>query len=388
MTETASSMDELGNCDLIVDAVYRGGRVGNAGDDPLGPLLGVSNQGGFRHLGKVQHPKLIVLTTSMSEPDWPDHLDLETGILTYYGDNREPGCDLHATRRWGNSMLKDLFARSRDPELRNASPPVLVFKKAGIYRDAIFLGLAVPGALSVPVPEELVATWHHSRGMRFQNYRAIFTILNVPRISRSWINDIRAGNRVSKNAPSQWIDWVTHRKYSPLRASPTSVTRGRLTQLPRTPEEEQILQTIRDRYAATPTDFERCAARIAELLLKKVTSIDLTRPTRDGGRDATGAYKIGFGASSIEVEFAMEAKCYSATTSVGVEAVARLISRLRHRQFGILITTSYVHEQAYKEIIDDGHPIIIVSGADIVEILRKAGIYDVDSVRSWMDIDL
>jgi Restriction endonuclease len=41
--------------------------------------------------------------------------------------------------------------------------------------------------------------------------------------------------------------------------------------------------------------------------------------------------------------------------SVGVKELARLISRIKHREFGVLVTTSYVNEQAYREVRDDGH---------------------------------
>ena len=41
--------EDLSSTDLYVDAVYEGGRRGNAGDDPLNALLNVSNQG--RHSG-------------------------------------------------------------------------------------------------------------------------------------------------------------------------------------------------------------------------------------------------------------------------------------------------------------------------------------------------
>lgn len=41
---------------LIVDAVYEGGRAGNAGDDPLHKLLGVSNQGDFGTSGAKNRP--------------------------------------------------------------------------------------------------------------------------------------------------------------------------------------------------------------------------------------------------------------------------------------------------------------------------------------------
>jgi len=124
--------EQLGTADLILDAVYEGGRAGNAGDDPLGPLLGVSNQGGFRHLGRREKPHLLVITTSMIEPDWPDSLDLETGLFTYFGDNRKPGLDLHDTPRWGNQMLRDLFSRTHAvPPERGSVPPILVFRPSG-----------------------------------------------------------------------------------------------------------------------------------------------------------------------------------------------------------------------------------------------------------------
>ena len=58
---------------------------------------------------------------------------------------------------------------------------------------------------------------------------------------------------------------------------------------------------------------------------------------------------------------------------VGVRDMSRLISRLRHRQFGVLVTTTWVNLQAYKEIKEDQHPIVVVSAADIVELLRREG---------------
>jgi hypothetical protein len=113
--------------------------------------------------------------------------------------------------------------------------------------------------------------------------------------------------------------------------------------------------------------------------------LDITRPSRDGGRDGVGILRIGAGEASITIDFAMEAKCYGMRACVGVRDLSRLISRLRHRQFGILVTTSYVEAQAYKEIKDDGHPIIIVAAADIVDLLRANGYVDTTSVAVWLD---
>ena len=51
--------------------------------------------------------------------------------------------------------------------------------------------------------------------------------------------------------------------------------------------------------------------------------------------------------------------------------MSRLISRIRYRQFGIMITTGYVDGQAYAEVVEDGHPILIVTASDIAAILKR-----------------
>ena len=61
-----------------------------------------------------------------------------------------------------------------------------------------------------------------------------------------------------------------------------------------------------------------------------------------------------------------------------------MISRLRHRQFGILVTTSFVAPQTYQEIKEDGHPVVIISGADIIRILYEAGIKTKAEVEQWL----
>jgi restriction endonuclease Mrr len=50
-----------------------------------------------------------------------------------------------------------------------------------------------------------------------------------------------------------------------------------------------------------------------------------------------------------------------------------LISRIRHRQFGVLVTTSHVHRQTYEEVREDKHPIIFISGGDIAKLLISKG---------------
>ena len=153
------------------------------------------------------------------------------------------------------------------------------------------------------------------------------------------------------------------------------------------PEDESgraIVAAIRSRFEYTPVQFEECAAKLVQLMDSQFVSYDVTRPSRDGGRDAIGLYRIGFGAASIQVDYALEAKCYGPENSVGTREVARLISRLRHRQFGVIVTTSFLHSQAYQEIREDKHPVIVVSARDIVHILAKAGLTSVVDVNNWL----
>ncbi len=84
------------------------------------------------------------------------------------------------------------------------------------------------------------------------------------------------------------------------------------------------------------------------------------------------------------MEFALEAKCYALESSVGVKEISRLISRLRYRQFGILVTTSFVAAQAYKEIMEDQHPIVIICASDIIKLLIRHGINDLETLDRWL----
>ncbi len=369
--------------DLFVDAKYEGRRVNNAGADPLHSLLGVSIGGGFRILGKLDKPRLIVLTSSMADPDWPDELDPETGIFTYFGDNKEPGRELHKSKRWGNALLRYCFDATHLKE-RHRVPPILVFTGAGTWRDVIFRGLAVPGARGLMQHEDLVAIWKTRGDERFQNYRAKFTIVDVGTISRAWLDDVISGQDRFIRAPRPWRVWIEDGEYVPLAARRVSETRTRQQQLPVSQSDLQLLDEVRGFFSGNPTDFEACAAEIVRLLLGEGATLDLTRPTRDGGRDAVGILQIGERPSSVPVEFAIEAKCYALDGSVSVRDMSRLISRLRHRQFGVMVTTSWVNSQAYGEVVEDGHPIMIVAGGDIVRILRQNGISTRERVREWL----
>ena len=373
--------------DLSVDEVYGGSRNGNASDDPLPRLLGVDNGAGFRHLGRrpeIRTLKLLALKTSFSDVNWPDSLNHEDGIFIYYGDNRSPG-DLHQTSRQGNKMLRNIFDEAHNHSVSSHFPPIFLFGNTGTYRDVRFLGLAVPGAVGLGGDDDLVAVWRTSEeGIRFQNYKAIFTVIDVPVASRAWIKDIQADNAIdSPHAPKRWLEWVRGRKYSPLRSQPTKIVRQKTQQLPQTDDLKSYINLVYNSYKGNPYEFEKCAMEIAILFMPNIHDYEITRPWRDGGRDAVGTYRIGNGAGAIDVEFAMEAKCHAMSSSVGIKALSRLISRLRHRQFGILVTTSYLDSQAYRELVQDEHPVVVISAVDIA-IKLKEQFGHLDKVGMWL----
>ena len=122
--------NNLSQTDLIVDAIYEGGSAGNAGDDPISKLIpGIGNMAGFRYSGRGNRKKFIVLYTSREDKDWPDTFDLNTGMFTYYGDNRTPGHELHDTPRKGNLILRQIFMdlHSEDPNEYKLIPPIFIF---------------------------------------------------------------------------------------------------------------------------------------------------------------------------------------------------------------------------------------------------------------------
>jgi len=87
-----------------------------------------------------------VLYSSAEDPDWPDFIDIYTGVFTFFGDNKRPGRALHDTQRHGNELLRSCFEILHNtPDQRVKIPPFLVFTKDEKGRDVMFRGLVVPG---------------------------------------------------------------------------------------------------------------------------------------------------------------------------------------------------------------------------------------------------
>jgi hypothetical protein len=283
--------DKLVDADLTVEAVYQGGTAGNVADDPLGRLIPVGNQGGFRYAGSVKDEdlRMVVLYTSGADRDWPDALDRETGLFTYFGDNRQPGKQLHDTSRSGNVILRSCFHRLHgSPPHRDEIPPFLLFNRASQAggRDVRFLGLAVPGAQDVQPIDDLVAIWRTSDGQRFQNYRATFTILDVATLPRSWLGELAAGSALGASCPKPYRDWVDTGKYTPLESPRTIQYRTKAQQQPVTKKDEALIKAVYDYFVDDPYAFEACAIELWSMQAKESVTFIATRRSADGGRDA------------------------------------------------------------------------------------------------------
>jgi len=377
---------DLPRADLVVDGLYKGGPTKNVASDPLARLLPCGNQGGIRAHRRRSDGRwaFCVLFSSFADPDWPDTLDVETGQLVYFGDNKSPGHALHETPRRGNQLLRDAYAALHArPSQRATVPPFFVFDRGDGW-DVRFRGLAVPGYPGLAATDDLVAVWKASRSARFQNYRAILTILDCAAVPRAWIDDLVSGDIPSLHASPAWTSWAGGRPAPVLRAPRAVDYRTKAEQLPAAREDVEIVRVVYEYFRSDPFAFEACAVEIARLMDSRIQSCDLTRRYVDGGRDAVGTYYIGNAGGGIRVEFALEAKCYAPSNPVGVEDVARLISRLRFRQFGILVTTSFLGEQAYKEVRQDGHPVVILSARDIAGLLKSKGIGTSEAVGAWL----
>jgi hypothetical protein len=146
-----------------------------------------------------------------------------------------------------------------------------------------------------------------------------------------------------------------------------------------------LVRAVHKHFAADSVGFESFAAEMWVQSDPHVASIEVTRPSKDGGRDAVGEYRLGPEEDPVRLQFALEAKCYDPDGGgVGMKQVMRLISGIRHRQFGVFVTTAFIHKQAYEEVREDEHPVVFLAGRDIAKLLRRMGLTDAQTVSEYL----
>lgn len=378
--------DELDSADLYVDRIYAGKTSNGRSLDPLSKIFKVGVQGGIRFKGSAvkNSVQLVVLYSTGDEPDWRDRLDIQKGLLEYYGDNRHPGRALLETHLNGNVALRNAFLAGRgSPEDRSRVSPFFYFERVSKQGSLVrFRGLAAPGAAALTATEELEALWWSKEGQRFQNYFARFTILDAAVIPHKWIDSLLAGeSSLSEGCPPVWREWVENRTYRPLLAPSTDLFRKVDAQLPSDPVGKDILNTVR-RHFRDEQSFREFALAIWRFLAPATGGNTLSQGGKHRRRFG-GEYFIGPPGDKISVGFVLEAD--AGEVGNPISDVSRLFSSLRHREFGVFVTLSVFGESVYREIATDRRKIALVCGRDVVETLRRQGFADVASVQAWLD---
>ena len=378
--------------ELRVDASYRNTNNWKNPNDVFNRFFrfadgkGINNTSGFRPKSKggggtdITQAVFCVLVTNFGESEWPDELDRESGIFTYYGDNRDAGRQLDATTVGGNRLLEHVFSQLHCG-VRSTIPPFLCFEKHQ-GEDGVqmrFLGLSCPGALGMSGLEDLVAVWSVQGDERFLNYRATFTILKAETVSHAWLQNLVDGVAPadSVHCPDAWNLWVNSGTYAPLRCVRKQSPRSREDQMPRTANEMAVLERVFNEL--TSREFEFFAAGLLPILDERFVELRVTSAVRDGGRDVLAKYRVGHQYHQVQLEAYVEAKQWKLGSAVGVKPMMRLLARLKHRDLGVFVTTSFFEQQVQKELIEDGHPVLLVSGGDIARILIGAEYGDPES---------
>ncbi len=287
--------------ELRVDASYRNTNDWKDPEDIFNRFFrfadgkGINNTSGFRPKSRaggktnIEECVFCILVTTWGETEWPDAVDREYGLFTYYGDNRTAGKSLHDTTVGGNRLLERVYSLLHTGQ-RNFIPPFVAFEK---YKDdegtqMRFLGLVCPVGQGISALDDLVAVWRVAGTERFQNYRSLFTILREETISHAWLEDLVSGIPAAESAhcPEAWKRWVETGLYTALECGRQVVPRSKEDQLPATPEEKAVLARLVD--GLTNREFEFAAAALVQLMDPRFVDLTVTRAVRDGGRDVGG----------------------------------------------------------------------------------------------------
>lgn len=201
------SNNNLGTSNLIVGAMYEGGPT--ISHEPLHHLVGTGNMGGIRTRNSKSGKTAFVAPLTTSEvKDWPDKIDLETGVVTYFGDNKSP--ELDALDRPGNRALRALFSRDLSTrEGRAMCPPVFMFSSPDghVARTVRFEGLLVPGSRGNSADWCVARQFPLKGGGMFENYVFKFTLLADGLITRAWLTDLVHDHPETHNSPHWWQEW-------------------------------------------------------------------------------------------------------------------------------------------------------------------------------------
>ncbi len=350
------------------------------------PKSGMLNSPGIRPLAYIGDLKkeglpayLILVTHERSSSGqlnpWEDIVDLSNAEILYWGDAKA-----HKTKRIddfkGNETLRNIFnyALGGDTALL---PPILHFSKPekGMVK---FNGLCVLDKLEI--------SWFYDEIVPVRNYHAHLTILDCESVNVSWLHHrANCGDAHEldhhQECPNTWKRYKKGHKV-PIEIWKKEI-RPRIEQLP--PQNSPEAKILEQLVKLEPFEFEKVIVALFKELKDVTHHITGTRRTGDGGFDFFGAFVLPR-PINYSIQFRGEVKRYSRNTAVSPKEVSRLVARLSRQEYGIFVTTSYFTDQTQKEVILDAYPVHLISGSDLVNMLKYLRIAINNEInKTWLE---
>ena len=306
---------------------------------------------------------------------WDDIIDLSNAEILYWGDAKS-----HRTKTIddfkGNAVLRLIYDYVLEGTL-DLIPPILHFSKPkpGVV---IFNGLCVLDRLDI--------SWFDDHDEPVSNYHAKLTILDCGEVSIDWLHHrVHCSSIASldahENCPTAWLDYKKGRK----RPIDIWVKRIRTVakQLPQEGSaDDKILNQL---TKLAPYKFEEVIVALFQELTDITHHVAKTKSTGDGGFDFFGTFKLPK-PTGYEIRFRGEVKRYAKSTAVDPKSVSRLVARLSRQEYGIFVTTSYFTEQAQREVLNDGYPVHLVSGIDLIQMFKYLRLVSGDQIKKeWLE---
>lgn len=339
---------------------------------------------------------------------WLDEVDLDSGFIRYFGDNRPEKYKRPEETEGNAALLKqlDLYSSDQIGDRKRASP-ILFFRNLGSSEGTPFTQFLGFGLIRAA---HRLTQIHRRR--TFSNFAYQCVLFRGSEDERGqehlevdWI-DARRDSTISDEsantlAPTAWRKWI---QLGSAALDDRSVRRyvdraHRLLKSEQLPvADSPMAQTLETVYHRYDDNAKHGFQALAALATQHVLSPGGTAYYRgwvtpigpDGGVDFVQRIDLGVGLSRVPLVILGQAKCKEPWRSgVSAEELARVVARLRRGWIGAYVTTSYYTDSAQRELVLDEYPVALLSGihvAKAVEALRdQHGFATLTRLLDWID---